>query len=49
MAVLELRGRLPERLTLVGIEPESVELDLALSPPVAASLLKLVRALAAEL
>lgn len=49
MAVLELQGRLPDRLTVIGIEPESIELGLELTEPVRRSLPKVVKALADEL
>ncbi len=49
VAVLELQGRLPERLTVIGVEPESIELGLTLSGPVARSLPKVAKALADEL
>ncbi|MHB8763099.1 MAG: HyaD/HybD family hydrogenase maturation endopeptidase [Deferrisomatales bacterium] len=49
MAVLELQGRLPEHLTVVGVEPESLELGLELSEPVRRSLPRVVQALADEL
>jgi len=38
LAVAQLRGTLPERLTLVGAQPERIELGCGLSPPVQASL-----------
>ena len=46
IAVLELQGRLPERLTVLGVEPESIELGLQLSATVAATLPRLVDAMA---
>lgn len=46
IAVLELQGRLPERLTVLGVEPESIELGLQLSATVAAALPRLVDAMA---
>jgi hydrogenase maturation protease len=38
LAVAQLRGTLPERLTLVGAQPQRIELGCGLSPPVEASL-----------
>ena len=46
IAVLELQGRLPERLTVLGVEPESIELGEQLSATVAATLPRLVDAMA---
>lgn len=46
ISVLELQGRLPKRLTVVGVEPESLEMGLELSAPVRRSLPKLVGAMA---
>lgn len=42
LALAELRGLLPEDLVALGIEPESVELALDLSPRVSAGVSKLV-------
>lgn len=42
LALAELRGLLPEDLVAVGIEPERVEMELALSPRVSAGLDKVV-------
>jgi hydrogenase maturation protease len=38
LAVAQLRGTLPERLTMVGAQPQRIELGCGLSPPVQASL-----------
>jgi hydrogenase maturation protease len=46
IAVLELQGRLPENLTVLGVEPESIELGETLSATVAASLPRLIEAMA---
>ncbi|HSH68838.1 MAG TPA: HyaD/HybD family hydrogenase maturation endopeptidase [Deferrisomatales bacterium] len=46
IAVLELQGRLPERLTVLGVEPESIELGEQLSATVSATLPRLVEAMA---
>lgn len=42
LALADLRGALPEDLVAIGIEPERVEMEMSLSPPVAAGLEKLV-------
>jgi hydrogenase maturation protease len=44
-----LSGRLPQRLTLLGVVPESMELDVGLSPAVAASIDELVSLVAREI
>ncbi len=49
ISVLELQGRMPERLTVLGVEPASIEFGLELSPAVEAALPKLVAAMAAQL
>ena len=49
LSVLELQGRMPERLTVLGVEPESIEMGLDLSEPVRRSLPKLVGAMAGVL
>lgn len=46
IAVLELQGRLPERLTVLGVEPESIEVGEHLTATVAASLPRLADAMA---
>ncbi|MDF1553484.1 MAG: HyaD/HybD family hydrogenase maturation endopeptidase [Deferrisomatales bacterium] len=46
IAVLELQGRLPERLTVLGVEPESIELGEQLSATVSAILPRMVEAMA---
>lgn len=38
LAVAQLRGKLPARMTLLGVQPEFVELYEGLSPPVEAAL-----------
>jgi hydrogenase maturation protease len=42
LALAELRGLLPENLVAVGIEPERVEMEMRLSPRVAAGLSKMI-------
>lgn len=42
LALAELRGLLPDDLVAVGIEPERVEMEMALSPRVRAGLAKMV-------
>ncbi|GAB4262299.1 MAG: HyaD/HybD family hydrogenase maturation endopeptidase [Deferrisomatales bacterium] len=49
LAALELTGRLPERLVVLGVEPARVDLGLELTEPVARRLPALVEAMAAEL
>ena len=46
ISVLELQGRLPERLTVLGVEPESIEVGEQLSATVAETLPRLVDAMA---
>ena len=46
ISVLELQGRLPERLTVLGVEPESIEVGEQLTTTVAAALPRLVEAMA---
>lgn len=46
LAVLELQGRLPEALVVLGVEPESIEPGLELSAPVRAALPRLAREMA---
>lgn len=48
MDALRLRDRLPERLTLLGLVPETVQLRLGLSPSVRETLPELVRAVVDE-
>lgn len=38
LAVAQLRGTLPKRMTLIGLQPERIELGEGLSPPVEAGL-----------
>lgn len=45
IAVLQLQGRMPERLTVIGVEPESLEVGLELSEPVRSSLPRMVEAM----
>ncbi len=47
IAVLQLQGRMPERLTVIGVEPESLEVGLELSGPVRSSLPRMVEAVVA--
>lgn len=49
LALLELQGRLPSRVTVVGVEPASLAPGVGLSEVVQASLGEVVRALAGEL
>lgn len=49
VAVARLRGTLPERTTLMGLQPAQVDVGIELSPTVAAALPKLVDAAAAEI
>lgn len=49
ISILELQGRLPGRLTVIGVEPESLEVGLGLSPSVQASVDEAVRCLVDEL
>ena len=42
LALADLRGALPDDLVAIGIEPQCIEMDLALSPVVRASLHKVV-------
>jgi hydrogenase maturation protease len=44
LALAELRGRLPERLTVIGVEPERVEMSSMLSPVVDARVGEVVQA-----
>ncbi len=48
LAAAELRGRLPNRLVLLGLVPARLDLGLRLSPAVAAGLPALVEAVAAK-
>jgi hydrogenase maturation protease len=48
LATLELLGRAPRRVVLYGVEPARIELDLALSPTVAAELPTLAARVLAE-
>ena len=49
LAVSELRGRLPDDIVAIGIQPAAVALGTELSEPVAARLDALVRAVVAQL
>jgi hydrogenase maturation protease len=49
LAVAQLRGRIPPRMTLIGLQPERIELGEALSPRVEAQLDVLVSAAADRL
>jgi len=42
LAVAQLRGKLPRRMTMIGLQPQQVELGEGLSPPVEAGLDALV-------
>jgi hydrogenase maturation protease len=44
LALAELRGKLPERLTVIGVEPERVEMSSMLSPVVGARVGEVVQA-----
>lgn len=46
LAVLQLQGRMPDRLKVVGVVGESIELDTELTPAVAAAMGKVVEAMA---
>lgn len=46
VAVMELQGRMPEQMAVLGVEPESIELGLELSEPVRQALPRLVEAMA---
>lgn len=45
VAVLELQGRLPEALIVLGVEPQSIEMGLELTDPVREALPRLVAAM----
>lgn len=49
LAALEFMGRAPREVVVLGIQPESLDLSLALSPRVAARLPELVGRIAGEL
>lgn len=49
LAVAELRGRLPDEIVAIGVQPETVALGLELSAPVARGVDPLVRAVVAQL
>lgn len=49
LATLELLGRAPQRVVLLGVEPKRVTLALELSPEIAAALPELVALVVAEL
>ena len=49
LAVAELRGRLPDEVVAIGVQPAAVTLGTALSEPVAAHLDALVRAVVTQL
>lgn len=46
VSVLELQGRLPQRLTVLGVEPENLDVGETLSAPVRETLPRLVAAMA---
>jgi len=49
LAVAELRGRLPDEVVAIGVQPETVALGTELSAPVARGVDPLVRAVVAQL
>ncbi len=49
VAVLQLQGRVPERLTVIGVEPERIDPGLNLSAPVRAALPRMLEAAAGVL
>lgn len=49
LAALQLRGRFPQRLALVGIQPESLETGVELTPRIAATLPTVLVAVLEEL
>lgn len=49
LAVAELQGHLPDRLVVWGVQPQSVEMGLELTPAVAAALPEVVRGVLTEL
>jgi hydrogenase maturation protease len=49
LAASRFQGTLPERITLLGLEPAAIEWGLEFSPPVAAGMDALVEAAAREL
>ena len=49
LAVAELRGRLPNDIVAIGVQPATVALGTELSAPVAATVVRLVRAVVAQL
>jgi hydrogenase maturation protease len=49
LAASRFQGTLPETLTLLGLEPASIEWGLELSPPVSAALNSLIKAAVQEL
>jgi hydrogenase maturation protease len=49
LAVAELRGRLPNDIVAIGVQPDVVELGLELSAPVASQLDGIVRAVVKQL
>lgn len=49
LAVAELRGRMPNEVVAIGVQPAVVDLGLELSPPVAAKLNALVHAVVKQL
>ena len=49
IALARFRGRVPERMVVMGIEPERIELGEPLSPPVAAAVDALLGLVVTEL
>lgn len=49
LAVAELQGHLPAELVVWGVQPGSIEMDLEMTPPVAAALERVVTEVAEEL
>jgi hydrogenase maturation protease len=49
LAVLQLQGRMPSRLKVVGVEGESIELSVDLTPDVEAAIGKVVETMASVL
>jgi hydrogenase maturation protease len=49
MALAALRGKLPERLVVIGLQPERVEMSVALTPAVARHVGKVVTGVVARL
>jgi hydrogenase maturation protease len=49
LAVAELQGHLPAELVVWGVQPESIEMGLELTPPVAAAIEEVIAGVAGEL